>query len=103
MYDSSRATHVLKTPEVIDSGISSAISLKGTNDVKSAPEPDVQLSEKIHSYSLFELFVSASKLSVSLYVPEVSKGPELFDGNQLYKLVGYVDIIQPTLDLRDDY
>ena len=105
MTDSSMVNQVLKSPDIIDSGISSVMSLKGTSDLKSSPEPDVHFTEKtpeMHSMSSFEFFISGSKVSLSLYVPEVSIGPEYYEDNQIYKLVGYTDIIQPTLDIRDN-
>ena len=98
--DASKANEVLKSPEALDSGISSVISLRGTNDLKSTTEPDEPSPENIpaQSHSPFELFISGSKFSLSLYVPEF---PESSEQSGIYKLVGYADIIQPTLDMRD--
>ena len=98
--EASKANEVLKSPEALDSGISSVVSLKGTNDLKSTTEPEEHSPRNTPapSSSPFEIFISGSKFSLSLYVPEISEASEQ---SGIYRPVGYADIIQPTLDVRD--
>lgn len=101
------AAHVLVSPEVIDSGISSVMSLKGTNDLKSIPEPEHHDPEDIANSSSpmhlpVELFISGSKLSLSLYIPEGVRDEVFHEESRMYRLIGYAEIIQPTVDFRDN-
>ena len=106
----SKSPLVLRSPEIIDSGISSVTSLKGIHDPRTteshSPQPEVQCQERIadrSSYFPLELFVSGSKCSLSLYVTERTKSShEVIFGeeNQVHRPVGYGEIVQPTLDVR---
>ena len=103
--DAFKTSQISKSPDVIDSGISSVLSQKGTNELKNTPEPEVPYPEGVplmNAHFPFEVFVSGSKISLSLYVPGISKDSVLYEENPVFRLIGYADIIQPTVDVRNN-
>ena len=97
MKDVLSAAQTLKSPDVVDSGVSSALSLKGTlsnSKVPVHPKPK-QAKDK---GSNVEVFLSAKKLSASLYVIEKEAEFDCYNDSNVYLPVFYCEVIQPTLN-----
>ena len=87
----------LKSPDVVDSGVSSALSLKGAlSSSKDSVQPNLkQVKDK---RSDLEVFLSAKKLSASLYVRKKEAESDYYNDSDVYRPVFYCEVVQPTLN-----
>ena len=82
---------------MVDSGVSSALSLKGTlSNSKDPLQPKPKQARD--KGSNLEVFLSAKKLSASLYVIEKEAEFDCYNDSELYRPVFYCEVIQPTLN-----
>lgn len=93
----SSAGQTLKSPDAVDSGVSSALSLRGAlSSLKDPVQPKLQQA-KAKGGNL-EMFLSAKKLSASLYVIEKEAEFDCYNDSDVYRPVLYLEVIQPTVN-----
>ena len=100
--DSVSKFETCKSPDVLDSGISSDQSIKGISTSRStqdAASPMVAKTWNDETGTPLELFLSISKVSMSLHVARYGSDPASLEGGESFRPICYLELVQPTLSV----